>query len=219
LRNGGSHFVLVGFTPQELPLAVRLTEKLSGLRNFSSTTAPPFTASTRERTMLSWPYAHLLINHFPVVLSISALAVAILALLLPRRGLWLTAMGALTAAGASVYPVFYTGGAADHALGDPWYIHPGTIEAHDSAAGIALFVILIAGLFAAYSWRRSLKRPADLIPRWMRAGVVVGSLAAVGTVTYTAYLGGKIIHEAPVLEMNQRPAGLPPGIAAPPAKD
>ena len=60
--------------------------------------------------MLSWPYAHLLINHFPVVLSISALAVAILALLLGRRGLWLTAMGALTAAGASIYPVFYTGG-------------------------------------------------------------------------------------------------------------
>jgi len=168
---------------------------------------------------LSWPYAHLLINHFPVVLSISALAVAILALLLGRRGLWLTAMGALTAAGASVYPVFYTGGAADRALGDPWYIHPGTIEAHDNAAAIALFVILIAGVFAAYSWRRSLKRPADLIPGWMRAGVVVGSLAAVATVTYTAYLGGKIIHEAPVLEMKQPPAGLPLGIAAAPAKD
>jgi uncharacterized membrane protein len=169
--------------------------------------------------MLSWPYAHLLINHFPVVLSISALSVAILALLLGRRGLWLTAMGALTAAGASVYPVFYTGSAADHALGDPWYIHPGTIEAHDNAAGIALFVILIAGVFAVYSWRRSLKRPADLIPGWMRAGVVVGSLAAVVTVTYTAYLGGKIIHEAPVLEMKQPPPGLPPGIAASPPKD
>jgi uncharacterized membrane protein len=158
--------------------------------------------------MLSWPYAHLLINHFPVVLSISALAVAILALLLGRRGLWLTAMGALTAAGASVYPVFYTGGAADDALGDPWYIHPGTIDAHDNAAEIALVVILIAGAFAAYSWWRSLKRPLDL-----------GSLAAVATVTYTAYLGGKIIHEAPVLEMKQPPAGLPPGIAAAPAKD
>jgi hypothetical protein len=48
----------------------------------------------------------------------------------------------------------------------------------------------------------------------MRAGVVVGSLAAVGTVTYTAYLGGKIIHEAPVLQLKQAPAGLPPGIVA-----
>jgi hypothetical protein len=53
----------------------------------------------------------------------------------------------------------------------------------------------------------------------MRAGVVVCSLAAVVTVTYTAYLGGKIIHEAPVLDMKQPPSGLPPGIAAAPAKD
>jgi hypothetical protein len=77
-----------------------------------------------------------------------------------------------------------------------------------------MIVILIAGAFAAYSWWRSLKRPAELIPGWMRAGVVVGSLAAVGTVTYTAYLGGKIIHEAPVLHLQQAPPGLPPGVAA-----
>jgi uncharacterized membrane protein len=169
--------------------------------------------------MLSWPYVHLLINHFPVVLTISALSVTILALLLGRRGLWLTAMGTLTAAGAFAYPVFFTGGKADRALNDPWYIHPGTIEAHDNAAGIALTVILIVGAFAAYSWWRSLKRPADLIPGWMRAGVVVGALAAVGTVTYTSYLGGKIVHEAPILQLKQPPAGLPPGIAAEPAKD
>ncbi|MDP9201252.1 MAG: hypothetical protein M3P26_04890 [Gemmatimonadota bacterium] len=164
--------------------------------------------------MMSWPYAHLLINHFPVVLSVSALGLTILALLLKRRGLWLTAMGALTVAGAFVYPVHLTGDKADQALNDPWYIHPGAIEAHDKAAGIAMWVILIAGAFAAYSWWRSLKRPAELMPGWMRAGIVVGALAAVGAVTYTAYLGGKIIHESPVLQLKQPPPGLPPGIAA-----
>lgn len=165
-------------------------------------------------TIMSWPYAHVLINHFPVVLSVSALSVTILALLLKRRGLWLTALGALTFAGASVYPVHFTGDEADHALNDPWYIHAGVIEAHDKSAGIAMWVILIAGAFAAYSWWRSLKRPTELMPGWMRAGVVVGALAAVGTVTYTAFLGGKIIHESPVLQLKQPPPGLPPGIAA-----
>ena len=165
--------------------------------------------------MLSWPYAHLLINHFPVVLSVAALAVTVLALILGRRGLWLTAMGALTAAGLFIYPVHFTGDQADRALNDPWYIKPGTIEAHDNAAGIALWVILIVGAFAAYSWWRSTKRPTDLIPGWMRAGIVVGSLAAVAAVTYTAYLGGKIIHEAPILNLQQAPPGLPPGVAAP----
>lgn len=164
--------------------------------------------------MMSWPYTHLLINHFPVVLSVAALSVAILALLLNRRGLWLTAMGALTAAGLFVYPVFFTGNEADHALNDPWYIHPGTIEAHDKAATWAVWVIVIAGAFAAYSWLRSLKRPADVIPAWMRAGLLVGALGAVSTVARTAYLGGKIIHDAPVLQLKAPPPGLPPGIAA-----
>jgi uncharacterized membrane protein len=164
--------------------------------------------------MISWPYAHLLINHFPVVLSVAALSAAILALLLNRRGLWLTAMGSLTAAGLFVYPVFFTGNEADHALNDPWYIHPGTIEAHDKAAGFALWVILIAGAFAAYSWWRSLKRPAEVMPSWMRAGVLIGALLAVSIVARTAYLGGKIIHDAPVLQLKQPPPGLPPGVSA-----
>ncbi len=164
--------------------------------------------------MLSWPYAHLVINHFPVVLSVSALAVAILALLLSRRGLWLTAMGALTVAGVFVYPVHFTGNKADQALNDPWYVHPGAIEAHDDDARWAMWVVLIAGAFAVYSWWRSLKRPAEAIPGWMRAGIVVGALLAVSVVARTAYLGGKIVHEAPVLQLKQPPPGLPPGIAA-----
>jgi uncharacterized membrane protein len=164
--------------------------------------------------MISWPYAHLLINHFPVVLSIAALCAAILALIVKRRGLWLTAMGSLTGAGLFVYPVFFTGNEADHALNDPWYIRPGTIEAHDQAAGFALWVILIAGAFAAYSWWRSLKRPAEEMPSWMRAGLLIGALAAVSVVARTSYLGGKIIHDAPVLKLREAPPGLPPGVAA-----
>jgi uncharacterized membrane protein len=182
-----------------------------------SRTIPDEFSRTDEQEMLSWPYAHLIVNHFPVVLSVSALVVTILALLLGRRGLWLTAMGALTAAGLFVYPVHFTGNKADHALRDPWFIRAGAIEAHDNAAGIAMEVILIAGAFAAYSWWRSLKRPTELIPGWIRAGVLVGALGAVATVTYTAYLGGKIIHEAPILQLTAPPAGLPPGTVTQPA--
>jgi uncharacterized membrane protein len=164
---------------------------------------------------MSWPYAHLLINHFPVVLSVCALGATLLALLLKRRGLWQAAMGALTVAGIMIYPVHFSGDKADHALRDPWFIRPGAIEAHDDAARLAMIVILGVGVFAAYSWWRSIKRPAEIIPAWMRAGVFVGAVAAVGTVTYTAYLGGKIIHEAPVLDLKSAPAGLPPGVVAP----
>ena len=50
----------------------------------------------------------------------------------------------------------------------------------------------------------------------MKAGVVIAALLAVSTVARTAYLGGKIMHEAPVLGLKQAPPGLPPGIAAEP---
>src|SRR4051812_17765012 len=101
--------------------------------------------------MFSWPYSHLLINHFPVVLSVVALGATILGFVVRRRGLWQAAMGALTIAGLFVFPVHFTGDKADEALNDPWYIKPGAIEAHDRAAGIAMWVILAVGAFAAYS--------------------------------------------------------------------
>jgi hypothetical protein len=48
----------------------------------------------------------------------------------------------------------------------------------------------------------------------MRAGVVIGSLLAVSTAARTAYLGGEIIHESPVFQLKDAPAGLPPAVAA-----
>ena len=165
--------------------------------------------------MISWPYAHLLLNHFPVVLSVCALAASLLAAILRRRGLWQASMGALTIAGVFVYPVQFSGNKADQALHEPWYVRHGALQAHDDAARIAMYVILIAGAFAAYAWWRSLKQPAESIPAWVKSGVFVGALAAVGTVTYTAYLGGKIIHESPVLELRQAPSGFIPESVAP----
>jgi uncharacterized membrane protein len=164
----------------------------------------------------TWPYVHLLINHFPVVLTVVALIAALGAAITNRRALWLNAMGMLTAAGLLVYPVHFTGDEAKDALHDPWYIKRGVIDAHDNAAGIAVTIILIAGVIAAYGWWRALKRRDEIIPGWIRAGVLVGALAGFGSVAYTAYLGGKIIHEAPVLGLPDAPPGLPPGIATPP---
>src|SRR6266516_3334300 len=96
-------------------------------------------------SIFSWPYIHLLINHFPVVLSVVGLCAAVLALALDRRGLWLYAMGTLTLAGLSVYPVRFTGNHADRALHDPWYIPRGAIDAHDDASLIAMICLLIVG--------------------------------------------------------------------------
>jgi hypothetical protein len=150
------------------------------------------------------------------VLSVSGLTVALLALIVNRRGLWQGAMAALTVAGLFVFPVHFTGDKADQTMRDPWFVSRGAIEAHDNAASIAMYVILIVGAFAAYSWWRSLKRSGETVPSWIRSGIVIGGILATGTVTYTAYLGGKIIHDAAVLELKQPPVGFTPQVATQP---
>lgn len=165
---------------------------------------------------LTWPYVHILINHFPVVLATVGFIASIGALLTGRRGLWLYTMGTMTLAGLTVYPVHFTGDEADHALRDPWYIKSGVIDAHDNAAGIAMDILLVAGAVSAYAWWRALKRRDEFIPGWIRGAVLIGAVAGFGSVGYASYLGGKIIHDAPVLGLPEAPPGLPPGIATPP---
>jgi uncharacterized membrane protein len=165
---------------------------------------------------LTWPYVHLLINHFPIVLATVGLISVLGALWLRHRGLWLYAMGTLTAAAVTVYPVHFTGDQADHALRDPWFIKRGVIDAHDDAATVAMIIILITGVVSAYGWWRALRRRDESIPAWIRGAVLAGALAGFGAISYTSFLGGKIIHEAPVLGLPAAPAGLPPGIATPP---
>ena len=167
-------------------------------------------------TLFTWPYIHMMMNHFPVVLSVVGLGVAVLALILGRRALWIYAMATLTMAGAVVYPVRFTGKQADHALNDPWYIPKGVIDEHDNASLWAMIWLIAVGVVSAYGWWRAVKRPEEPIPGWIKAAVLVLGLMGFATVARTAYLGGKIIHEAPVLSLPTPPANLPPGIAAPP---
>jgi len=79
-----------------------------------------------------------------------------------------------------------------------------------------MIIILIAGVVSAYGWWRALRRRDEPIPAWIRSAVLLGALAGFGSVAYTAFLGGKIIHEAPILTLPTAPAGLPAGIATPP---
>jgi hypothetical protein len=164
---------------------------------------------------LTWPYVHVLINHFPVVLATMGFLAVIGALITNRRGLWLYAMGTLTVAGLIIYPVHFTGDEASHALRGMWYIQRDMIHAHDDAAGITMLLTLLVGAISAYAWWRALRRRDEMIPGLLRAAVSIGALAAFASASWTSYLGGKIIHDAPVLELRTAPAGLPPGVVAP----
>jgi uncharacterized membrane protein len=150
---------------------------------------------------VNWPYVHTLINHFPIILTVVGSGVLLLALIVRRRGLWLYALATLTLAGLSVYPAFYTGDAAAHAVRDTWYIVRSMVEEHDQAAGYALVSILIMGAASAYAWWRMLKREVTTLPPvWLRIVVAVLATWGLSVVARTAYLGGQIVHESPKLQ-------------------
>ena len=149
---------------------------------------------------MNWPYAHILINHFPIILSVVGTAVLLLALVVRRRGLWLYALATLTLAGLSIYPTYFTGDQAADAVRTTWYIVRSMVEEHDAAAGFALASVLLSGAASAYTWWRMLRRDVTgLPPVWLRAVVAVLAVWSLSVVARTAYLGGLIVHDSPRL--------------------
>ncbi len=160
---------------------------------------------------LDWPHAHLLINHFPIILAVMGAAAVVLALIRHWRGVWLYAVASLFFMGLSAFPAVFTGKRADHALNDPWYIVHGTIDRHEEAAELAMWIMIVTGLIALYAWWSAMhQEDRDRAPAvWLRMLVLVGALASVGTVSWAAWLGGNIVNGSAILR-GPAPAGLPP---------
>jgi hypothetical protein len=158
---------------------------------------------------VNWPYVHTLINHFPIILSVVGTGALLLALIVRRRGLWLYALATLTLAGLSVYPVFFTGDQAAHAVRTTWYIMRPMVEEHDAAAAYGLVSMLLVGAASAYAWWRMLRREVTTLPPvWLRTVVAVLAVFGLSVIARTAYLGGQIVHDSPKLQ-------TPPGSGNP----
>lgn len=156
---------------------------------------------------MDWPHIHIAINHFPIILAIVGTVSALLGLLTGRRGFWLYGAASLTLAGITVIPTYFTGGPAEHALNRPWYVARGAIHAHESSALISMILIVVAGLASAVAWRRLVRYPREVsMPGWLRTIVLLSALAGSASIAYTSWLGGEIIHGAPVLH-GPAPAG------------
>lgn len=149
---------------------------------------------------MSWPYFHTLVNHFPIILTVVGAITVLVAAMFQRRAVWEYALVTLTLAGLTVYPAWMSGHRAAGAVRKAWYIAPGAVHAHSSASDISLWVVGITGLIALVSLITLLRiREAVSPARALRVLVGLGALLSIASISYTAYLGGQIVVESPIL--------------------
>ncbi len=164
---------------------------------------------------MTWPYLHALINHFPIVLVVIGALAVLLAAMVERRAIWMYALSTLTLAGLTIYPAWWTGDRANHVVRKAWYVVPDSIHTHSAAADITLWIVGVTGALALISLITLARTREALSPaKGFRVLVGLGALVSFCAVGYTAYLGGKIVIESPILT-SPTPPVIPAPIQAP----
>jgi hypothetical protein len=148
---------------------------------------------------------HLLINHFPIILSVVGAGAALLSVFSRHRSTWVFALAALMLAGLAVYPAFFTGQGAEQVMEKAWYIDRDVVHEHEEAAEFALWIMLVTGAVAAFAmWRERTAftggRKVLAAPAWLRALTAVAALLAAATLARTAWTAGFIVHKTEKLQ-------------------
>lgn len=138
-------------------------------------------------------HLHLIVNHLPVVGSLIATLLLLVALWLPRdRGALLCAVLVLALAGVGAFAAERTGHDAEEIVEELPGISEALIEEHEERAEIATWISELAALAGlavlALAWRR------EATPRAWISVLLVAALASVGTLQWTAWAGGVIRH-------------------------
>jgi len=150
-------------------------------------------------------HLHLMVNHFPIVLSIVAVASLVVGAIWRRDFYWRAGLNLMVLAGLAAIVAILTGESASHEIRQRAFVVPGTIGAHSSAAYAALWALLIGGAIAAFAWWRARAREVTTLPAWLRELVLISALVGAALVSYAAYRGGIIVEDAPMLQTLKAP--------------
>ena len=142
---------------------------------------------------MNFAHLHLVLTHFPPVLSLGSAISAAAGFLLPRRRreLLQLALLLLIVVGATMPLVYIAGERASHSIGRVNGIQQEAIAPHEEAATIALWVSIAAALIAVSLLVVEQRRGLSLPLRMVLLAVTFASAATIG---WTANLGGEIHH-------------------------
>lgn len=137
-------------------------------------------------------HIHLVINHIPLLTIPVALVFLVYALYRNDTSLKRFSLLVLVATAVSVLPVYLTGEPAEKVIEHLPGVTEQAIEAHEEAAEFSLVVTLISGALAGAAL---IFANNEKLKRLMPVSVLVAATVAVGSLGYTANLGGKIRHQ------------------------
>ena len=140
---------------------------------------------------MSSVHFHLLLNHFPVIGTLIAIALLAAAIVRRSNDIAKVSLGLLAALGAVSLLVFLTGEPAEEAVENLPGFSEAITERHEEFALAATIVLASVGAFALALLVFLRKRE---IPRWVTVGVFMLSLVGGGMMGYTAMLGGEVRH-------------------------
>lgn len=141
---------------------------------------------------MDWPYIHLIVSHFPIVLGVVGAGAALAAILLRRDAAWRFAIVLVLLAGLTSPAAYFSGREAEETVEEEWYVAEQQVEEHEEAGLVAFIALLAAAAVAGLAW---------WTPRSGFRGAFVALALASALLTGKAALeGGKIVHEAPGLE-------------------
>lgn len=148
---------------------------------------------------------HLVLNHFPVILSVMALFASLIAIATKSRSAWVYAAASLTVAGLFAYPTFLTGHGAHEVLEDMWWVKADSWHEHQEAATWANGVLIAGGVIAAFAWWKLTRSKEAMLEKWLQFALIFCCAMGAGTAGRAAWLGGKVIREQEAL--SKPPAG------------
>ncbi len=138
-------------------------------------------------------HIHLLLNHIPVLGTVFALGLLVVALWRKSEELKKIALGCFVLVALVAVPAFFTGEPVEKVVSGLPGVSKAIIEQHEEAATAAFIGLAILGFAALIilAVAVSLKRP---IAQWLTLLVLAGSCLVSGLMVWTANLGGQVRH-------------------------
>jgi|SRR5947209_6786511 len=141
---------------------------------------------------MNFAHLHLVLTHFPPVLSLCSALSAAVGVIRRRRDLLRLALGLLIAVGAMMPLVFIAGQRAADAIGKVDGVQQEAIAPHQRAATIALAISIGTAVIGAVLLRIELR--GEGLSRTFRVVVLAATIASAAPIGWTAALGGLIHH-------------------------